>query len=58
MGSKLPIDDWAEELHPSFLENVKCELNFYFGKNPHVTEDDLYYVCRHIMMYARQEFEA
>jgi len=50
----IPIDDWAKEKHPKFLENVQAHIDVLCDE---MTPDERYGIVRGIMQYARQEFE-
>jgi hypothetical protein len=49
----IPIDDWAEEEHSGFLNNVQVTVEMLTGLNP----NERYSLVRAIMQFARQEFE-
>lgn len=50
----MPIDDWAETKHPKFLENIRASLDTLADK---LDEEARYVLVRHVMIFARQEFE-
>lgn len=50
----LPIDVWAEQKHPKFLENVQAHIDILCSDR---TDEQRYHLVRGIMQFAREEFE-
>ena len=50
----IPIDQWAEEQHPKFLENIRAHVDVLC---PEQSTQEKHSIVRGILTYARQEWE-